>query len=159
MADTNAIPRTYHTVTPSLIVRGGATAIDFYKRALGAEQVMRIDAPDGKVMHAELKIGNSVVMLTDENPQWQCVGPQTLGNTSVSFYVYVENVDAAYKRVVDAGAKSIMPVTDMFWGDRMGAVLDPFGHKWSLAQHTKDMTEEEIKRGQKEWMEKMAQKK
>ena len=156
---TTAVPRDYRTVTPSLIVRDAAAGIEFYKRALGAEEIMRIGGPDGKIMHAELKIGNSVVMMTDENPQWGCVGPQTLGNTSVSFYVYVENVDAAFKRAGDAGAKPMMPVGDMFWGDRMGVVFDPFGHKWSLAQHVKDLTPEEIKKGQEEWMAQMKAKK
>jgi uncharacterized glyoxalase superfamily protein PhnB len=154
-----AIPDGYHSITPSLIVCDARKAIDFYKKAFGAEELFCMNGPGGKVMHAELQIGNSRVMLADEMPEWGCKSPANLGGTPVTFYVYVENVDAAWKRAVDAGAKAKMPLADMFWGDRCGKVDDPFGHGWNLAQHTKDLTPEQIEQGQKEWMAQMQQKK
>ncbi|MEW6543104.1 MAG: VOC family protein [Nitrospirota bacterium] len=144
-----AIPAGYHTVTPMLTVREVDKAIDFYKRALGAEERMRFPGPDGKsIMHAEIKIGNSVIMLGEEQPQRGCSGPQTLGGTPVSLYLYVEDVDRAFNRATSAGVTVAMPVADMFWGDRCGTFTDPFGHKWSLATHKEDLSQEEIqKRG------------
>src|SRR5439155_21338661 len=115
----------------------------------------RMPGPGGKIMHAEIKIGNSIVMLAEENAEWGCRGPASLGGSPVSFYIYVENVDAAWKRAVDAGAKVTMPLADMFWGDRMGNLEDPFGHKWSLAQHVADLTPEQVKKGQEAWMAQM----
>ena len=143
-----AIPHGYHTITPHLLVREAAKAIDFYKKAFGAEELMRLPGPGGKIMHAELRIGDSAVMLGDEMPEHGCKGPQSYGGSPVSFYLYFENVDAAWKRAVDAGGKTKMPLADMFWGDRTGQIEDPFGHLWSLAQHIKDLTPEEIKKGQ-----------
>ena len=139
-----AIPKGYHTVTPSIFVAGAAKAIDFYKMALGAVEVMRFPGPDGKIMHAEIRIGDSSIMLADEMPEQGGKGPKSYGGTPVSFFVYGENVDAAWKRAVDAGAKIIQPLEDQFWGDRTGCLEDPFGHRWWLAQHIKDMTREEL---------------
>lgn len=141
------IPAGCHTLTPMLTVRGGDKAIDFYKRALGADERMRILGPDGKsIMHAEIKIGDSIVMLGEEQPQRGCRGPQTLGGTPVSLYLYVENVDQAFTRAASAGATVTMPVADMFWGDRGGQLTDPFGHKWFLATHKEDVTQEDIQK-------------
>ena len=143
------IPTGYHTVTPLLTVRDAAKAIDFYKRALGAEERMRFTGPDGKtIMHAEIKSGDSIIMLGGEQPDKGCGSPQTLGGTPVSLYLYVENVDQAFHHAVSAGVTVTMPVADMFWGDRMGQFTDPFGHKWALASHKEELTCEEIqKRG------------
>jgi PhnB protein len=151
------IPQGYHSVTPYLTVKGAAPAIEFYKRAFGAQEVERMPGPDGNsVMHAELKIGDSIVMLSDEFPQAGTRSPQTLGGSTGYLFLYVPDVDAAFKRAVDAGAKATMPPADMFWGDRFGKVSDPFGHEWGLATHKEDLSPEEIrKRGQAE-MAKMA---
>jgi PhnB protein len=144
--DTQAIPKGYHTVTPSLVVAGAAKAIDFYKKALGAEELMRFPAPDGSVMHAEIKIGDSIIMLGDEMPEQGGRGPKSIGGTPVSFFVYKDDVDTAWKRAVDAGAKQIMPLDNQFWGDRTGCLEDPFGHRWWLAQHMEDVSPEEMQR-------------
>jgi PhnB protein len=141
-----AIPKGYHTVTPDLCVAGAAKAIEFYQKALGAEEIMRFPGPDGRLMHAEIRVGDSIIMLGDEMPEQGARSPRSYGGTPVSFFVYRENVDAAWKRAVDAGAKEIMPLQDMFWGDRTGCLEDPFGHRWWLAQHIQDLTPEEIKR-------------
>ena len=140
-----AIPKGYHTVTPSIFVAGAARAIDFYKKALGAEERSRFPAPDGTIMHAEIKIGDSIIMLADEMPEQGGKSPKSYGGTPVSFFIYSENVDAAWKRAVDAGAKPVMPLIDQFWGDRAWCLADPFGHQWWLAQHIKDMTPEELR--------------
>jgi len=151
------IPTGYHTVTPYLTVKGAAQAIDFYKRAFGAQEVERMPGPDGKsVMHAELKLGDSVVMLSDESPQGGTRSPQTLGGSTAYLFLYVPDVDAAFKRAVDAGAKATMPPTDMFWGDRFGKVSDPFGHEWGLATHKEDVSPEEMRRRAQAEMAKMA---
>ena len=147
-----AIPQGYHTVTPNVIVREASKAIDFYKKAFGAQETVRMLGPGGAIMHAELKIGNSVVMLADEMPEMGAKSPKGYGGSPVSFYVYVEDVDTAWKRAVGAGAKATMPLTDMFWGDRTGRLEDPFGHSWSLAQHVKDLTPEQMKQGQEAFM-------
>ncbi len=139
-----AIPDGYHTVTPMLTVRNGVKALEFYKRAFGAREVTRMDGPDGKLMHAELKIGDSAVMLGEENLQWGAHSPESLKGTPVSLYVYVPDVDVAFAQAVTAGAKALKPVEDMFWGDRQGEVTDPFGHRWSLATHKEDLTPEQI---------------
>jgi PhnB protein len=141
-----AIPKGYHTVTPSLFVEGAAKAIDFYKKALGAEELMRYAGPDGKIMHAEIKVGDSIIMLADEMPEMGGRGPKSIGGTPVSFFVFGENVEAAWKRAVDAGAKEVVPLADQFWGDRTGCLVDPFGHQWWLAQHLQDLTPEEIRK-------------
>jgi len=143
------IPDGFHSVAPHLVVRGAAKAIEFYKKAFGAEEVARMATPDGKfVMHAELKIGDSIVMLGDEFPQMQrWVSPSSLKGTSIALHLYVQNVDQAFKRAVDAGATVSMPVMDAFWGDRYGRITDPFGHEWSLATHKQDLTPEQIAQG------------
>jgi len=141
-----AIPKGYHTVTPSLVVDGAAKALDFYKKALEAEEVMRFPGPDGTIMHAEIRIGDSRIMLGDEMPEQGGRGPKLYGGTPVSFFIYRENVDAAWKRAVEAGGKPVMPLADQFWGDRAGCFEDPFGHRWWLAQHVQDMTPEELRK-------------
>lgn len=157
MADVRAIPQGYHTVTPSLTVKGCAEAIEFYRDAFGAEEAMRSDGPGGVVWHAEIRIGDSPVMLNDEFPDRGVTGPSTLGGSPVTLWLYVEDVDAAYRRAVDAGAESTMEPDDMFWGDRMCAVEDPYGHKWSLATHVEDVSPEEMQRrmekARQEWGE------
>jgi PhnB protein len=141
-----ATPKGYHTVTPSLFVAGAAKAIEFYKKALGAEERMRFEGPDGKIMHAEISVGDSIIMLADEMLDQGGRGPKTIGGTPVSFFLYGENVDAAWKRAVDAGAREIVPLADQFWGDRTGCLEDPFGHHWWLAQHLEDLTPEQIRK-------------
>ena len=138
------IPEGYHTVTPYLAVDDAAQAIDFYKRAFGAKERMRMEAPGGKIGHAELEIGDSVVMLSDPFPQSSVRSPKELRGTSASVFMYVEDVDAVVKQAVDAGATVTMEVADQFWGDRFGTVADPFGHSWSIATHVEDLTPEEI---------------
>jgi uncharacterized glyoxalase superfamily protein PhnB len=150
------IPEGYHTLTPYLVVRDAARAIDFYKRAFGATEKERMVGPDGKVMHAELRIGNSVFMLSDEFPGTKCQSPQALGGTSGGLFIYVEDVDSAFRRAVDAGAAVEMPVADMFWGDRYGKLADPFGHQWSLATHKQDLSAEEIRKAGDAFMAEMA---
>jgi PhnB protein len=140
----STIPKGYHTVTPSIFVAGAAKALDFYKKALGAQERMRFPTPDGKIMHAEIQIGDSIIMLGDEMPESGGKSPKTLNGTPVSFFVYQEDVDAAWKRAIDAGGKEVIPLQDQFWGDRAGCFVDPFGHNWWLAQHVRDMTPEEL---------------
>jgi len=140
-----AIPKGHHTVTPSIFVAGASQAIDFYKKALDAEEVGRFPGPDGKIMHAEIRIGDSPIMLADEMPEQGGKGPKAYGGSPVSFFIYLENVDAAWKRAINAGGKQVMPLEDQFWGDRAGCFEDPFGHKWWLAQHQKDLTPDELK--------------
>ena len=141
---TQPIPDGYHTVTPHLVVKGAEDAIAFYKKAFNAEETVRMPGPDGSLMHAEIKIGNSVVMLADENPQMGSQGPKALGGSPATLMLYVNDVDAAFKQAIDAGGKEVMPVADMFWGDRYGQLEDPFGHKWAMATHKEDLTPEEI---------------
>ena len=149
----------YQTVTAALTVRNGADAIEFYKKAFGAEEIMRVPGPDGKsLMHAEIRVGNSRIMLGDEAPAMGCLAPGTLGGPGGSLYVYVPDVDAAFKRAVAAGAKALMPVTDMFYGDRFGQVEDPSGHRWGLATHVEDVAPEEMMRRQREFFASMAKK-
>jgi len=144
---TKPIPDGYRTVTPYLTVKGAAQAIDFYKRAFNAQEIERMTGPDGKsVMHAEVRIGDSNVMLSDEFPQMGSRSPETLGGTTGSLFLYVPDVDAAFQRAVDAGAKAVMPPADMFWGDRFGKLVDPFGHEWGMATHKEDLSPEEIRK-------------
>jgi PhnB protein len=138
------IPEGFHTVTPQLVVKGAAEAIAFYEKAFGAEEMSRLPGPDGKLMHASVKIGDSIVFLTDEAPQWQSLGPQRLGGTPVTIHLYLENVDTAFERAATAGATVKMPPSDMFWGDRYGVLTDPFGHSWSLASRKEVLTPEQI---------------
>lgn len=141
---TKPIPEGMHTVTPHLVCAGAAQAIEFYKQAFGAEELSRMPGPDGKLMHAEVRIGDSVIMLVDENPEYGSIGPIALKGSPVTLHLYVENVDAVYERALAAGAIGSMPPADMFWGDRYGQVSDPFGHSWSIATHMRDMTMDEI---------------
>jgi PhnB protein len=138
------IPEGYNTVTPYLAVDGAAEAIEYYKKAFGATERGRMEAPDGKIGHAELEIGDSVVMLSDALPQFSTRSPKELGGTSVSMFMYVEDVDATVKQAVDAGGTIDAEVTDQFWGDRFGSVQDPFGHVWSVATHVEDVPPEEM---------------
>jgi len=141
------IPEGHHTVTPHLIIRDAAGAIDFYKKAFGAEEIMRMPGPDGKsIMHAEVKIGDSFVYIASEFPDMGCKSPQSFGGSPVTLHLYVDNVDSLFQRAISAGAKAVMPLTDMFWGDRYGQVDDPFGHRWSMATHVEDLSPEEIGR-------------
>jgi PhnB protein len=140
------IPDGYHSVTPYLIVKGGAAAIEFYKKAFGATEVMRLPGPDGKVGHAEIRIGDSVVMLADEHLEMGAKSPQTIGGSPVSILLYVEDVDAVVRKAVAAGAKIQRSVEDKFYGDRMGTLDDPFGHVWHVATHTENVTPEEMKK-------------
>ena len=139
------IPSGFHTLTPHLVVKGASQAIEFYKKAFGAEELGRMPGPDGKsIMHADLKIGDSHVLLVDEFPEMGCRGPHSIGGTAVTIHMYVEDVDAAFDKAVAAGAQVRMPLADMFWGDRYGVLADPFGHAWSMATHKEDLTPEEI---------------
>jgi len=140
------IPDGYRTVTPYLIVRGAAAALEFYKKAFGAKERMRLPMPGGRIGHAEIEIGDSVIMLADEFPEMGAKSPQTIGGTPVGICVYVENVDARFKQAIAAGGKEEKPVIDQFYGDRSGTLADPFGHKWTLATHIEDVTPEEIGR-------------
>jgi uncharacterized glyoxalase superfamily protein PhnB len=149
------IPEGYHTLTPFLTVRDAVRAIEFYKQAFGAVERDIAKGPDGKVMHAELKIGDSIIMLSDEFPEYGALSPQSSGGAGMGLHIYLDGVDAAFDRAVKAGAQVEMPVTDQFWGDRYGKLKDPFGHKWSIATHTKDMSADEMKGAMDEAMEKM----
>ncbi len=152
----SAIPKPYHTVTPGLSVRGAAEAIAFYKKAFGAQEKLRMPTPDGqRIMHAELKIGDSIVFVGDEVPDMGCRSPQSLGGSTAALHLYVRDVDAAFKRAVEAGAQVRMPVSDMFWGDRYGRVADPFGHEWGLATHKEDLKPAEIAKRAEAWFAQM----
>ena len=140
----NPIPDGYHTATPYLIISGAADAIEFYKRAFGAAEVMRLPAPGGKVVHAEIQIGDSRIMLADEAPEMGYQGPKALGGSPVSICLYVEDVDTLFKQALDAGGKQQREVQDQFYGDRSGTLEDPFGHVWTVATHKEDLTPEEI---------------
>ena len=138
------IPEGYHSVTPYLIVDDGAAAIEFYKQAFGAVELLRLEGPGGKIGHAEVKIGDSPVMLADEHPDMNVKGPKSFGGTPVSMCVYVEDVDAMAAQAEAAGAKVVRPVQDQFYGDRSGTFTDPFGHQWTIATHKEDLSQEEI---------------
>lgn len=141
-----SVPEGFHAITPHITVRGAAKAIDFYKQAFGGKNEMICYGPDGtSVMHAELEIGGSKLMLGEENPEWQCFSPLSKPGDGYVIHLYVDDVDKVHAQAVKAGAKVTMPVTDMFWGDRYGQVMDPFGHKWSIATHKEDLSPEEIK--------------
>jgi PhnB protein len=140
------IPEGYHTLTPYLAVDDASKAIEFYKRAFGATERVRMPTEDGKVAHAELEIGDSLIMLSDQFPQATVRPPKEIGGTSSGVFMYTENVDETVQQAVDAGGTVTMPVEDMFWGDRFGKVTDPFGHEWQIATHVEDLTEEEIQK-------------
>jgi len=141
---TKPIPDGMHSLTPHLICKGAAAAIEFYKAAFGAVELTRLPGPDGKLMHGSVRIGDSALMLVDEAPEWEMFGPTSLKGSSVTIHLYVKDVDATVAQAVTAGARVTMPVADMFWGDRYGTLEDPFGHRWSVATHTRDLTPEEI---------------
>ncbi len=140
-----AIPDGMHTVTPHLICDGATDAIEFYKKAFNAVELGRVPGPQGKLLHALIRIGDSTVMLVDEFPDWGSIGPKSLKGSPVTIHLYTQDVDALFKQAVAAGAKVAMPVEDMFWGDRYGKLEDPFGHHWSIATHVRDVKPEELK--------------
>ncbi len=142
----NPIPEGMRTVTPHLICAGAAEAIEFYRKAFGAVELSRMPGSDGKLMHASIRIGDSVIMLNEENPDWSSFGPKHLKGSPVTIHLYVENADAAFEQAVRAGAKVSMPLDDMFWGDRYGKLEDPFGHQWSIGTHVRDVSPEEMKK-------------
>ena len=144
MANVKPIPEGYHSVTPYLSIKGAAAAIDFYKQVFGATELFRMGGPDGKIGHAEIKIGNSPIMLADEFPEMEFVSPKTLGGTPVGLMIYVEDVDTMYKQAISAGAKEIKPLQNQFYGDRSGTLRDPFGHVWTVATHVEDVPPEEL---------------
>jgi PhnB protein len=146
MASVNPIPDDYPRVTPYLCVDGAAAAIEFYGEVFGAKERMRMPAPDGRIGHAEMQIGDGVIMLSDEHPEIDIRGPRSIGGTPVTISVYVEDVDATFERAVRAGAKALRPVENQFYGDRSGQFEDPFGHRWSIATHVEDISPEEMGR-------------
>lgn len=149
-AKVSPIPPGFHSITPSIIVNDANAAIKFYERAFGASEVMCLRSPDGGVMHAEMKIGDSIFMLSGEWPQHGMKAPME-GHSSGGLHIYVPDVDKAFARAVEAGCKVFMPVSDMFWGDRYGKVIDPFGHQWGLATHIEDVSDEECARRAASW--------
>ncbi|MGQ4660113.1 VOC family protein [Lysobacter sp. F6437] len=155
------IPDGYHSVTPYLIVEDAAAAIDFYQRAFGAQELYRLPMKDAdgrdRIGHAEIRIGDCNLMLSDEWPDMQAIGPNARGGTTVSFMVYGDEVDRAYQRALDAGARADKPIKDEFWGDRMGSVIDPFGHKWALATHVEDVPPDEMEKRMAAWTEQQGQ--
>ena len=146
MAKVQPIPQGYHTVTPYLYVKNANAALDYYKKALGATELMRMPDPSGKIAHAELQIGDSRIMVSDEMAERGQRSPQTLGGSPMGLHLYVENVDSLVKRAVDAGAKLLSPVQDQFYGDRSGQIQDPFGHTWDISTHTEDVSPEEMEK-------------
>ena len=144
------IPQGMHSITPHLICAGAAQAIEFYKQAFGATEQARLPGPDGRLMHAAVKIGDSQVMLVDEMPEWGALGPKSLKGSPVTLHLYVDDVDAFVARAVKAGAKVTMPVADQFWGDRYGKLEDPFGHHWSVATHVRDVSMEDAQKAMRE---------
>jgi PhnB protein len=141
-----AIPEGYRSITPYLVCKGAAKAIEFYTKAFGASEFVRMPGPGGSVMHAEVKIGDSMVMLADENKDRGALSPDTIGGTATSIMFYTDDVDAVFNRALSLGAKSEMPPADMFWGDRMGNLVDPFGHKWAIATHKEDVSPDEMQK-------------
>lgn len=148
--DVKPIPDGFHAITPHLVIKGAAKAIDWYKRAFGAEELGRMPMPnDDRLMHALIRIGDSMVMLVDEMPEFGAMGPDSLGGTAVTINLYVEDADKAFARAVAAGAEATMPPADMFWGDRYGRLKDPFGHSWAICTHVRDVSPEEMAEGAK----------
>jgi PhnB protein len=155
--DTKSIPEGYHSINPYLVVRNAAKAIDFYKKAFSAEERFRMHGPDGRtIMHADLKIGDSIFMLTEESTEMKALSPESIGGSPVSLYVYVKDVDAVFNQAVSEGATVLYPVRDQFYGDRSGYLRDPFGHLWSLATHKKDLSLDEIKKAGLAFFEEMS---
>lgn len=156
-APVKAIPDNMHSITPHIVCAGAADAIDYYKRAFGAEETARLPGPDGKLMHAMIRIGDSNIMLMDENREWGAIGPKDLPSSPVTLHLYVQDVDAVYARAVKEGGTAKMPPSDMFWGDRYGVLTDPFGHSWSIATHIRDASPEEMQKAMEAGCEKAAQ--
>ncbi len=140
------VPEGYHTATPYLVVRGAAKAIEFYKNAFGATELMRMAGPNGGIMHSELKIGDSIIMMSDEDPKRGIRGPESLGGSPMSLYLYVDDCDKVFNQAVGAGATATTPLKDQFYGDRSGAIKDPFGHSWHIATHKEDVSMDEIRK-------------
>lgn len=158
MSDVSPIPEGFNTVSCYLVIPKCAEALPFYAKAFGAETTMVLPGPvEGSTMHAEMRIGNSIVMMADANPQWDAKAPQELGGTAVSMHLYVDDADALYQQALDAGCTVKMPLTDMFWGDRFGKVEDPYGHQWSIASRKEIVSPEEMAVRQQKMMEEMAQ--
>jgi PhnB protein len=156
MSQVKKIPDGYHSITPNIIVKDGIKAIEYYKKVFGAKEIMRMTTPDGKaIAHAELQIGNSVIMLVDEFPQMKCLSPLSIGDTPVGLFLYVDDVDKTFNLAVSEGAKVLDPVKDQFWGDRHGIIEDPFGHRWSISTHIRDLSPEELKKAADETFSKM----
>jgi PhnB protein len=154
------IPEGFHTVTPSLVVNDAAKAIDFYKRALGAQELVRMPGPDGRIMHAELKIGDSIIFLADEMPQpGSPRSPQTLGGVTGTIQLYVSNVDQLFQQAIAAGGKETMAVADQFWGDRWGSFVDPFGQSWGIGTHKEDLSPAEMQERMQQFFAQMSQRK
>jgi PhnB protein len=156
-AQVQPIPKGYHTVTPYLVLDNAAGAIEYYRKAFGAQEVMRMAGPPGKIAHAELRIGDSMIMVSDEMPGSSTKSPRSVGGSTAAVFLYVEDVDKTFNQAVAAGAKAEMPPADMFWGDRFGKLVDPFGHSWALATHKEDVAPEEMAKRSKEAMAQMAQ--
>lgn len=153
-----AVPEGFHTITPHLHLRDAARAIEFYKQAFGAQVLGVHNTPDGKIMHAALRIGDSILMMADEFPEFRSLSPQSLKGTPVILHIYTEDVDKLFNRAVSAGAKVTMPVGDQFWGDRYGQLEDPFGHKWSIATHKENPSQEEMRQRSEAIFKEMAKK-
>lgn len=151
---TKPIPEGFHTTTPSIVVNNSKDAIEFYKKAFDAREIYQMPTPDGKTMHAMIQIGDSFVMMSDEFPQMGALSPTTVGGTSTTIHLYVEDADKIYAKAIESGATPAMPIMDAFWGDRYGSVIDPFGHSWAIATHKVDMSPEEMQKAAKEFMEK-----
>ena len=152
---TKPIPDGFHSATPSLIVNNSKEAIEFYKKAFDAQEIYQFPAPDGKIMHAMIQSGEAVIMMSDEFTMMGCSSPTTIGGTPVTLYLYVEDADKIFKQAVEAGAKVTMPIMDAFWGDRIGSVVDPYGHSWSIATHKIDMTPEGLRKAGEEFFARM----
>jgi len=157
MAGVRAVPEFFHTVNMYLVVPNAREAMAFYEKAFSATSVFTMTGPGDSVMHAELRIGDSTVMLSDENPQWEMKSALTLGGSPVSMHLYVEDVDAVFAQAIESGCKEVAPLMDAFWGDRFGKVVDPFGFQWGIATHVEDVEPEEMERRQKEWMASMSE--
>lgn len=160
MSQVKKIPDGYHSITPYLIVKNGSEAIEYYKKIFGAKEHGRMMTPDGKrIAHAEIEIGNSKLMLADEFPEMNSLSPKTIGGSSIGLFLYVDDVDKVFSQAVAEGAKVLMGVEDQFWGDRYGSIEDPFGHRWSISTHIKDLTGEELKKAAEEAFAKMPENK
>jgi uncharacterized glyoxalase superfamily protein PhnB len=157
MSKVQGVPKGFHTLTPHLIIKGASEATEFYKQVFLAQELARMLTPEHKILHLELKIGDSMLFICEEIPQMHCLGPSTLGGTPVTIHLYVDDVDAVFARALRAGATVTMPVNNMFWGDRYGKFIDPFGHNWSVATRVEDLTPEEVEARQDAFFAQMAQ--